>query len=145
MREINFIVLHCAATPNGRKFKAEDVERWHRERMDWGPSPSGKYTGYHWMIGINGEVWAGRLPNEVGVHAKGYNKNSFGIMLFGMSKYTPKQWDSLKNLLTLLMSEYPEAKVIGHNELSPKDCPGFDVQEYIENGLEPNEKNILDI
>ena len=143
MREINSVVIHCADTPNGRKFTVKDIESWHKQRADWGPSPSGKYIGYHYVIYINGEIAGGRSPEEVGVHAKGYNKNSIGICLIGMNKFTQAQWDSLKYLVESLLGAYPDLTVIGHNEVSPKTCPGFDVQEWLESGMEPNEKNIL--
>lgn len=143
MRELTSIVIHCAATPNGRKFTVKDIESWHKQRADWGPSPSGKYIGYHYVIYINGEIAGGRSPEEVGVHAKGYNKNSIGICLIGMDKFTCEQWESLKYLITALQVEYPEITIIGHNEVSPKDCPGFDVQEWLANDMEPSSENLL--
>ena len=29
------------------------------------------------------------------------------------------------------LSIYPEAKIVGHNEFSKKDCPSFDVQQWL--------------
>lgn len=143
MREVTELVLHCSATPNGRKFTVKDIESWHKQRMDWGPSPSGKYIGYHYVIYINGEIAGGRSPEEVGVHAKGHNKNSIGICLIGMNKFTQAQWDALKYLVSSLQVEYPDIAIIGHNEVSHKDCPGFDVQEWLANDMEPSIENIL--
>ena len=39
-------------------------------------------------------------------------------------------WD--KDLILKMQSVYPEAKIVGHNEYSKKDCPSFDVQKWIE-------------
>jgi quinolinate synthase len=29
-----------------------------------------------------------------------------------------------------LSETYPDAKIIGHNEISKKECPSFDVQQW---------------
>jgi len=31
-RQINTIVIHCSATPNGRWTTAPDIDRWHDDR-----------------------------------------------------------------------------------------------------------------
>jgi N-acetyl-anhydromuramyl-L-alanine amidase AmpD len=50
--------------------------------------------------------------------------------------FTEDQWVSLYTLVQDMMGEYPMAKVIGHNEVSSKFCPSFDVQAWlINNGL----------
>jgi len=30
MRQIDMIVIHCGATPNGRHNTVEDIDKWHR-------------------------------------------------------------------------------------------------------------------
>ena len=34
-----------------------------------------------------------------------------------------------------LAVDFPNAKVIGHNEISEKECPSFDVQKWKEDNL----------
>ena len=75
----------------------------------------------------------------VGAHAKGYNDKSVAICMIGgidkdkkpENNYTVEQWDSLRTSLLFLNNIYSEAKVIGHNEVSKKDCPCFDVQAWL--------------
>ena len=53
------------------------------------------------------------------------------------------QWIKLKKLKKLIIVihikqlkiQYPEADVIGHNEISEKECPSFDVQKWKEDNL----------
>lgn len=145
-RDIKYIVVHETDTPNGKYFDVDDVERWHKERGEWGPSKiTKKYVGYHWIILIDGTVQSGRHPDEVGVHAKGYNSNSLGICLVGRGKYTQAQWDSLQSLLGALQGQYNSVKIIGHNEVSNKTCPGFNVQKYLSSDMVPDEENVLKV
>lgn len=145
-RKINLIVVHEAQTPTGKYFDADDIEQWHKERGEWGPSSiTHKYIGYHWVILLDGTIQSGRHPNEIGCHAKGYNSNSLGICLIGMGKYTQEQWNSLQRLLEALKGQYKDIKIIGHNEVSSKICPGFDVQKYLSNDMVPDEENVLKV
>ena len=138
MRDINEIIIHCADTPNGKIFHASDIGRWHKER-GWSK------IGYHWVIGIDGFVEAGRHPDEIGAHAEGHNRDSLGICLIGSTKFTQAQWDSLAVLVTRLSEEYPEARIIGHYQVATngKRCPNFNVTNWLESGCVPHPKNIL--
>jgi N-acetylmuramoyl-L-alanine amidase len=118
------IIIHCAATPNGKHFTAKDIDRWHKEN-GW----SG--IGYHYVICINGLVEKGREEHVTGAHAKGHNEDSIGICMIGNDKYNQVQWYKLRELVAQLMTKYEGVKVIGHNEISHKSCPGFDVQEWL--------------
>lgn len=118
------IIIHCAATPNGKHFTAEDIHRWHLQRK-W----SG--IGYHYVIRVDGVLEVGRPEYWTGAHAAGHNTGSIGICLIGTDKYNLDQWSILKNLLTKLSAKYIGVNIIGHNEISNKTCPGFDVQKWL--------------
>lgn len=45
--------------------------------------------------------------------------------------FTPEQWAKLREVVRDLSAKYPEATVIGHNEVSAKACPSFDVQAWL--------------
>ena len=50
MRTVDKIIIHCTATPEGRPVTIADVDKWHKERGFAG-------IGYHYLIGLNGEIW----------------------------------------------------------------------------------------
>jgi len=124
---IEFLVVHCSASPQNRGDDAKTIHRWHKER-DW----SG--IGYHYVILETGEVQAGRPEYWTGAHVRGYNSRSLGICLIGDGEYTDNQLESLRSKLRLLKHKYPNAKICGHRDLDDKkDCPKFDVQDWWEN------------
>jgi len=122
------IIIHCSATPNGRHTTAEDIHRWHK-----GQGWDG--IGYHYVIRTDNKLDVGRPEYWTGAHAKGHNKDSIGICMIGTDVYNSDQWKILTNLILELLFKYPDVKVIGHNEVSNKTCPGFDVQWWLNNVL----------
>jgi len=126
MRKIKEIILHCSATPNGRHHDAADIRRWHM-----GPPRNWSDIGYHYVIRIDGILERGREENVTGAHAKGHNTGTIGICLIGTDEFSDLQWYQLRKLVGQLMTKYEGVKVIGHNEISSKTCPGFDVQEWL--------------
>ena len=35
MRNIDKIIVHCSATPEGRDVSTEEIKRWHTEERGW--------------------------------------------------------------------------------------------------------------
>lgn len=131
MRTINEIIVHCTATPEGKDFKAKDIDRWHKER-GW------KKIGYHYVVDLDGTIEKGRGENEVGAHCSGRNAHSIGVVYVGgldKDGKTPKdtrtkeQKEALWKILISLIIKYPDATIHGHNEFSSKACPCFNVKE----------------
>ena len=87
--------------------------------------------GYHYVIKLDGTVEGGRPEYWTGAHAKGHNLGSIGVCLIGRDDFTREQNQSLVNLLIDLLHRHKGAKVIGHNEVSDKTCPNFDVQVWL--------------
>lgn len=133
MRKINEIIIHCTATPDGRAVTVADIDRWHHESGIKGG------IGYHYLIDLNGKIWAGRDECQIGAHCKGHNANSIGVCYVGgcdrlmrsADTRTPAQIDSLTRLISELKRKYPQASVHGHYEFAAKDCPCFDVQKWL--------------
>ena len=132
MRNINLIIVHCSATPEGRNVAVADIDRWHRERGFDG-------IGYHYVVYIDGSVHEGRPLNKVGAHCKGHNANSIGICYVGgvdlngkpKDTRTLAQKDALVNLLMRLKRRFPKAVIRGHRDFAAKACPSFDAtKEY---------------
>lgn len=128
------IILHCADTPDsGDQFSIEHVNRWHRENQ-WKPyvASDGReiYCGYHYLIKRSGVVEIGRPETAEGIHTKGYNQDSLGIMYFGTRKMTEMQLNSFLRLYKQIYSRHqiePE-NVFGHYEFNEhKPCPGQDM------------------
>tara|TARA_R100000734_G_C3309948_1_gene100689 strand:- start:260 stop:700 length:441 start_codon:yes stop_codon:yes gene_type:complete len=136
MREIDKIVVHCSATPEGRPVSVEEIDSWHKAR-GW----SG--CGYHYIVQLDGTINPGRPVERSGAHVKGHNKSSIGICYIGgvesekgpdgnwvaKDTRTDKQILSLKYLVGYLCASYPGAEVYGHCDFSEKKCPSYNARE----------------
>lgn len=134
-----WIVLHCSATEEGVEFDAEDIDRWHKDR-------GFAQIGYHRVYLIKGGIQDGRPlnkdhivePFERGAHAKGINSASVGACYIGGldSARNPKDTRTAEQLADMeqdvkaLLRQFPNARVIGHNQIANKACPCFDVPEW---------------
>ena len=136
MRQINKIIIHCSATPEGRKTSAEEIKSWHLER---GFSD----IGYHYIVHLDGSISYGRNIDKIGAHSKGQNKMSIGVCYIGgldecldhKDTRTPQQKESLLILLKTLKKLHSKAVIYGHRDFSEKACPSFnafDEYKYIE-------------
>lgn len=106
-RKISALVIHCAAVPNGRYTRVEDVDHWHKERgfkrqPEWlaRQNPGLTAIGYHFFIYTGGTVATGRHVDEIGAHAQGYNAKTLAICMAGTDQYSVEQWQSLAALVT---------------------------------------------
>lgn len=147
MRHINLIIIHCSATRVDRDITSLDINSAHIVRgfSSW---------GYHYYIRKSGRIEPMRPIEDVGTHARGYNRSSIGICYEGgldingrpADTRTMHQKAALSNLVNRLKKEYPEVRVVGHRDLSPdlnyngivdpweriKECPCFEVKEEFE-------------
>ena len=135
-RDIDEIIIHYTATPQGEEFSNAQIKASHLAR---GFSD----IGYHWVIGLNGEIRQGRSEAIAGAHCTGHNTRSIGICYVGgCPPRSVKGWQNIgidtrtepqkKALLTLIRqvkTRYPRATVHGHNEFANKPCPGFDARK----------------
>lgn len=131
-REITEIIIHCSDTRVGADFRANDIDRWHKQK-GW------ICIGYHYVVDLSGFIELGRDESLVGAHCTGHNRHSIGICYIGgqdlkgrhADTRTPEQKKALKFLLDYLKLKYPKATIHGHHEFnSSKACPCFDVSEY---------------
>ncbi len=152
MRSVDLIVLHCSATPNGRRTTVEDVDGWHVERgfkraSDWRAyfNPKLRAVGYHFVIRPNGALDTGRHLDEIGAHVRGHNASSVGICMAGTDRFTLVQWAQLRSTVTALLKRYPAVRVCGHRDLDPhKTCPGFDVAAWFAAGMAAPSDHVLE-
>ena len=110
-----------------------DIDRWHRQR-------GFNKIGYHYVIYRDGSIHPGRPVEEIGAHCRGHNANSIGVCYIGgldadtfepCDTRTPQQRQALRELISHLQQQYPEATVHGHNEFADKACPCFRVSTQL--------------
>ena len=140
------LILHCSATPQGRNVTKEDIIKWHTA-----PKPEGRgwsRVGYSDMIALNGDLinlqdWdqdADIESNEFTNGARGYNAVSRHVVYVGgmdkAYKYakdtrTVPQEEALITYVRFHILRYPWIKILGHNQISSKACPSFDVPFWL--------------
>lgn len=131
-RPIKEIIIHCAATPEGRDYTVADIRAWHKAR-GWND------IGYHYVVYRDGRIMLGRPVGQVGAHVEGHNTGTIGIVYVGgvsadgkiaKDTRTPAQRASLLWLTEQLISKHRGVKkVSGHNQYAAKACPSFDVRK----------------
>ena len=137
-RRVDEIILHCTATPEGEDYTVAQIRQMHLAR---GFSD----VGYHFIIGRDGKVHAGRPEAIAGAHCTGHNTRSIGVSLVGgcpprttsdwnkksKDTRTPAQEAALVKIVKELRGRYPGATVHGHNEFANKACPSFNVKTWL--------------
>lgn len=154
-RRIDYIVVHCTATPEGQDKTIEQLRSEHK-KQGWSD------IGYHYVITRDGKVHLGRDVDIAGAHVSGHNSYSIGIVYVGGLENKPgvpyaklkskdtrteQQKAALLSLLMDLRKLYPKARICGHRDFSPdlnhngliepnewiKTCPSFDAKKEYRN------------
>ena len=130
-RRIDLIVIHCSDTRPSQDFTIEKLMACHRARG------FGQWPGYHLYIRRDGTLYYCRPVSVKGCHVAGHNAHSIGVCYEGGHsdcpeyKYednrTAEQLVVMAEVVQVLRECYPEAKVVGHNELAARACPCFEV------------------
>lgn len=133
--------IHCSATAPGWMATSSPfdqlatITRWHVEDRGW------RTIGYHWVIGRNGKIMAGRRETEIGAGVEGHNRGVIHACLIGgfgsaakdrfADHFTPAQDRSLRDLLQGIGMRTAIRTISGHNEHAAKACPGFAVSTWL--------------
>jgi N-acetylmuramoyl-L-alanine amidase len=136
--KIEWLTIHCAATPEGRNVSAAQIEQWDRARFN---QPS-----YHWVIELDGYCHRSLHDEVRGAHVGGHNTGNIGICYVGgcdakmhaKDTRTQAQKEAMLNLCKNYRLKYPGIRILGHRDWPnvKKDCPSFSVEEWlIEEGL----------
>jgi len=138
-RNIEYIFLHTAAS-------SKNATPLSLMNYFFTPEPNGRFWkngGYHWIVEQNGNATRLYNDNEITNGVKGYNYNSIHLNWIGGKTgldITQNQAYTLKRLVLKYTAAYPEAKVIGHNQVTNKACPWFYVPKFAENvGVNSNQ------
>jgi tartrate dehydratase beta subunit/fumarate hydratase class I family protein len=147
MKKVERLIIHCTATPAGREVTSEEIRKWHTDPVSKG-GRGWSQVGYTDIIHLDGKVERLVKNNEdayvdsweVTNGAAGYNSNSRHIVYVGgVSKdgktprdtRTPEQAAAMEKYVKDFHDRFPEVKIIGHNGVSAKACPSFDVQKWL--------------
>lgn len=145
--KLQYLVIHCTATPEGREVTSDDIRRWHTDPVSKG-GRGWKQVGYTDMVHLGGVIE--RLVDnnedtivdswEITNGAVGYNAISRHIVYVGgvakdgktaKDTRTDNQKLALENYVKNFHERFPDVKIIGHNQVAAKACPSFDVQEWL--------------
>jgi N-acetylmuramoyl-L-alanine amidase len=131
-RNIRFLTIHCAATPEGRDNSAAEVRQWDIDRFG---QPS-----YHWVIELDGDAVRHLTDSQRGAHTAGANTGNIGICYVGgtttlnagakpKDTRTAAQRATLRRLVAEYRARFPQIIVRGHRDWPgvAKACPSFDV------------------
>lgn len=148
--KLNYLVLHCTATPEGRPVTKEDIIKWHTNPVHLGGRGWNR-PGYSDLVELDGDLVSIIPFNtddfvdqwEISNGVVGLNGNSRHIVYAGgMDKEnkTPKDTRTKEQLATLelyvkyTIKRHPKILVLGHNEApnaNGKACPSFNVGDWL--------------
>jgi len=146
-KKLEYLIIHCTATPEGRIVTAKDIREWHLSKP---PEGRGwKQVGYSDMILLGGTVL--NLvkyddddevdPWEITNGVAGINGKSRHIVYVGGTDAKGKAKDTRTDVQRATMLRYcknmvklyPDIKIAGHNQFDPnKACPSFNVPLWLE-------------
>lgn len=148
MARMQYLVLHCTATPEGREVSADEIRQWHTA-----PAPKGrgwKQVGYTDLIHLDGRIE--RLvdnnedaqvdPWEMTNGASGYNAISRHVVYVGglakdgktaKDTRTTAQKEAMRRYVQDFHRRFPSIRIVGHGELPKvqKACPSFSVAKWL--------------
>ena len=152
MGKLQYLVLHCTATPEGREVSSSEIRAWHTNPVSKG-GRGWKQVGYTDMIHLDGRVERlvennedANVDNwEITNGAKGYNSVSRHVVYVGglalkkdsKGQYPAKdtrtsaQKSAMKAYVLDFHRRFPGVKIIGHNQVAAKACPSFDVPQWL--------------
>ena len=147
MGKFTHLMIHATDTPASFDVTPEHIRKWHIEENGW------SRVGYSMLIERSAkldmlipfdrddviESW------EISNGARGWNGRTKHLCWAGGASNIDNRTDSQKAVLAaiaeFIVMFYPDVKLIGHNQVSEKDCPSFYVPTWAESiGISP--KNI---
>lgn len=140
MLPIEFLTIHCAATPEGRDVRAATIEEWDIAKFG--------QKSYHHIVELDGNDHLSLNDSIRGAHVGGHNTGNIGICYVGgmdahmaapKDTRTAAQRETLERLVREYAAKYPSIIIRGHNEWPgvTKACPSFSVRAWLaELGLE---------
>lgn len=158
MGQLKYLILHNSATKGSREVTRADIEQWHLKERGWSRVGYSKIFqrggGVVDFYEIDSDQWI--EADEITNGATGFNgcsvhwcfaggKDEKGADIFGQPEQiiTPAQLIEFKRNLDAFLKYHPDVKIIGHNQVSTKLCPGFKVADLLRQ-IGVNSKHILE-
>ncbi|MCP4503994.1 MAG: hypothetical protein GY822_29065 [Deltaproteobacteria bacterium] len=127
----NRLTVHHTYIPNNDSLsmaaRVRQIQAYHIDNKGWCDS------GYHFLVGQDGEVYQGRYENRTGAHAGGANRDNVGVSYNGNFTDAPpsaRMFRAGANILRALADEWSipldRDHVKGHREVGTtgNSCPG---------------------
>lgn len=147
-KALQYLVIHCTATPAGREVSAADIRAWHTAPVSAG-GRGWRQVGYTDLFHLDGTVE--RLVDnnedaqvdswEITNGAKGYNTVSRHVVYAGgcdtcgkpADTRTPAQRQAMRDYVIEFHRRHPDVRILGHRDLPgvQKACPAFDVKAWL--------------
>ena len=147
-KELEFLVIHCAATPQGREVSGAEIRRWHTA-----PKPHGngwQQVGYSDIIHLGGLV-ENLVPYnndnivdpwEITNGVQGINTRARHVVLPGgldqegkhpKDTRTSAQRLALANYVKQTIAQHQDIQVAGHYQFDAgkRHCPGWNVPVWL--------------
>lgn len=145
-KSIQYLVIHCTATPEGRDVTSADIRRMHLSAPPVGRG--WKQVGYTDMVHLDGRIER-LVENNDDAFVDGWevtngvaNMNSVCrhiVYVGGVARdgKTPKdtrtgnQKIAMGNFVRQFHAKFPTVKIVGHYYFAAKACPSFNVDEWL--------------
>ncbi|QTH23720.1 N-acetylmuramoyl-L-alanine amidase [Rhizorhabdus wittichii] len=131
--KIEYLTIHCAATPRGRDVKAATISQWDVRKFG--------QISYHHVVDIDGNRVRTLRDDQRGAHVGGANTGNIGICYVGgvetnnrpADTRTDAQKMALLTLIRTYRARYPGIIIRGHRDWPgvAKACPSFDVAAWL--------------
>ncbi len=115
-------------------FRLRGIQRWGATDRNWWDVP------YHFLLGLNGEVFEGRDYRFMGETNTAYDPGGhFLISVIGnyqVQEPTPELLNSIADMMAWALDEFdlPLEKIGGHYNYADTGCPGTNLRKYLEDG-----------
>jgi len=122
--------IHHSSPIRGDTGTMRDIQNLHQDTRKWAD------IGYHYGVGRDGTIYAGRDINVRGSNIAGYNTGTAGIVAIGDFQYetpTQAQLASILALVNWLKAAYGITHLAGHSDFNPTTiCPGPNMKPYLD-------------
>lgn len=141
MRPVEYIVIHCTGASASQT--TQNILDFWKNVKKW------RAVGYHKLISADGKVEELAKPEQITNGVAGKNRKAYHICYKGgqggKDTRTEAQKLALLEEVKKAKKLFPNAKIVGHRDLSPdlngdgiinphewtKECPSFEVKDWI--------------